>query len=412
MKILGELNAPKAICNNSKNLCEKILKNNTDLKLCSFYIADLDYVFQRISLWKRHLTNIRPSFPVKYNSDPELLKILAKNNFVFGVRSKKEMESMRSCTLSDNGMHLSTPCTLNSTLKYAAANGIQTLVFDNENELKKIKKIHPTAKVLLRLSTNDGSVWGTDAHGANRSNWLNLIVTCSELGLNLSGVAFDGCHTGKQFFDSISDAHNVFQLAKQHNMTMTTVNIGSIPAEGCIATLAEEITGAFGHFFTEFPLLDIVADGGKFVAESAYTLVTRVTYITVNDGVPRYVINDGVYNSFGSILNNQNNNPSKGLIPDIIPAFSPSTEMEPKLSSICGSSVTDNDSFDDSFELIVDDILLPALYKDDVLIWHNMGNIVANNPIIRHQASPHILKCLKTKSLCEARICQEIEVEC
>ena len=86
--------------------------------------------------------------------------------------------------------------------------------FDNVNELRKIKKLHPHAQVILRISTDDSDsiCQFSQKFGANRADWLELLVTCRELGLNLTGVSFhvgSGCRDVKQYFNSISDAREV-----------------------------------------------------------------------------------------------------------------------------------------------------------------------------------------------------------
>ena len=44
-----------------------------------------------------------------------------------------------------------------SHLEYARSMGVKMMTFDNHAELKKIKEIHPTANILLRIHVADSN---------------------------------------------------------------------------------------------------------------------------------------------------------------------------------------------------------------------------------------------------------------
>ena len=85
------------------------------------------------------------------------------------------------------------------------------LVFDHEDELLKIKKLHPKSRLLMRMVTNDINSMHplSMKFGAKRAEWINLILKCKELELNLVGIAFhvgSGARDPQQFIDSFIDA--------------------------------------------------------------------------------------------------------------------------------------------------------------------------------------------------------------
>ena len=85
------------------------------------------------------------------------------------------------------------------------------LVFDHEDELLKIQKLHPKGRLLMRIVTNDADSMHSLSvkFGAKRSEWNNLISKCKELDLNLVGVAFhvgSGARDPQQFIDSFNDS--------------------------------------------------------------------------------------------------------------------------------------------------------------------------------------------------------------
>ena len=85
------------------------------------------------------------------------------------------------------------------------------LVFDHEDELLKIQKLHRNSRLLMRIVTNDADSMHSLSvkFGAIRSEWNNLISKCKELDLNLVGVAFhvgSGARDPQQFIDSFNDS--------------------------------------------------------------------------------------------------------------------------------------------------------------------------------------------------------------
>ena len=85
------------------------------------------------------------------------------------------------------------------------------LVFDHEDELLKIQKLHRNSRLLMRIVTNDADSMHSLSvkFGAKRSEWNNLILKCKELDLNLVGVAFhvgSGAKDPQQFIDSFNDS--------------------------------------------------------------------------------------------------------------------------------------------------------------------------------------------------------------
>ena len=68
--------------------------------------------------------------------------------------------------------------------------------------------------------------------------------------------------------------------------------------------LASTINCAIKKNFSD-PNIRIIAEPGRFMVASAYTLVTKVTTVrdtSAKGGDVRYYINDGVYGSFNNII--------------------------------------------------------------------------------------------------------------
>ena len=337
-----------------------------------FYLVNLGAVTAKLSEWNRHLPRVKPFYAVKCNPDPAVLDLMAKNDTGFDVASKKEIEQALKLGVDPSNLIFANPCKLSSHIKYAAAKGVSKMTFDNVNELRKIKKLHPNAQVILRISTDDSDsiCQFSQKFGANRADWLELLVTCRELGLNLTGVSFhvgSGCRDVKQYFNSISDAREVFDMARDYGYDLNLLDIGGgFPGypneqaeEPTFGELAEEINSALDCCFSDLPV-KVIAEPGRFMVSSAFTLVTAVTTVRDNrEGDCRYYLNDGVYGSFNNILHDHAQPKPEVLV---------STENGKlhQMCSIWGPSC-------DGLDQINSELFFPRLAEGDFLVWFDMG---------------------------------------
>lgn len=377
-------------------LCE-LAEKCSSVNSSSFYIADLEHVLQRICLWNRHMPNVKPIYPLKYNSDSKLMKLLSTEGFGFSVSSKKDIEQLANLKLLSRDVMMTMPCRLNSQLKSASANKIGILTFDSESELSKIAKFHPEAKLLLRISTKDDTEWGDRAHGATSHERRTLFAAAAQLGLNIVGVAFDGVRDGKEYFNVISECRYLFEQGRAYNFPMNIIDIGSV--DNCdhdsFLMKTECIQIAIEQFFVHEDIC-VQAHLDKFIVKNAYSLITQVTSVTKQNQMNIYSINDSIYQSFDLNHNNK--------FPENISENS-HLETNSSRSMIMGSS-------GDELDLLAKEGFMPQIEVGSLLAWHNMGNILTKTPIIYHQANSAILKRIRTESFSEVQKCQEIEVEC
>jgi ornithine decarboxylase len=84
------------------------------------------------------------------------------------------------------------PCKPIAHLKYAAANGVRMLTFDNVDELYKIKKYHPTAQPVLRIRTDDSRSFCQLGlkFGASMCSVKLLLQKAKELELDMLGIRY------------------------------------------------------------------------------------------------------------------------------------------------------------------------------------------------------------------------------
>lgn len=423
MKILGDQCASTQTLTKReiKDLCKSITEQQPDSDV-PFYLIDLNDVQEKIAKWNRNLPQVQPFFAVKCNPDPNVLKIMVENGCGFDVASKKELDQVLKYDINKENIVFANPCKPNSHIKFAAANQVNMMTFDNVNELKKIKKLHPTAQVILRIATDDSDsiCQFSQKFGAARSDWLNLIATCRELNLELVGVSFhvgSGCRDVSQYSNSIQDARDIFNIGAQQGFNMNILDIGGgfpgYPAssesdEPSFEELASTINCAIKNTnFLDIPNIRIIAEPGRYMVASAYNLVTKVTTVRDNSakgGDVRYYINDGVYGSFNNIIYDH----AKPM-PELL-QFNTS-KKEYKTCSIWGPSC-------DGLDQINADLYFSTLTEGDYLIWFDMGAYTTaaasefnGMPLPRQYYFSRNYQRLRTNSV-SLNKCQEIGVEC
>jgi len=84
------------------------------------------------------------------------------------------------------------PVKTTTSLRYARKVGLRYLVFDNDEELQKIKTVYPQATLLLRIAVKNTSavIQLSDKFGAESPSSLRLLRRAVELGMDVAGISF------------------------------------------------------------------------------------------------------------------------------------------------------------------------------------------------------------------------------
>ena len=206
-----------------------------------------------------------------------------------------------------------------SHIRHAAAVGVDMMTVDNESELHKIKKLHPGAKIVIRIRCDAeiaqcqlGMKFGCDPS----YEAPNLLRLSRMLDLDVIGVSFhvgSGCQDPPVFQRAIRHAKTLFELAKDLGFKPYLLDLGGgYPGDkgSSIDKIAEVINSALEENFDNDDV-HIIAEPGRFFVASAFTLATSIhskravrgdkmspNVVTHN----MYYINDGVYGSFNCLL--------------------------------------------------------------------------------------------------------------
>jgi ornithine decarboxylase len=339
-----------------------------------FYAVDLEDICNKHIRWITLMPRITPHYAVKCNDDTNVIKLLAFLGAGFDCASKGEIKKVMDLGVSADRIIYANPCKQSSYVRYAAEVGVETMTFDNEQELLKIKQLHPNAKLVLRIVTDDSNAicrfsmkFGADMNTARR-----LIEKAREIGLEVVGVSFhcgSGQMTSKAFVDAIQNARTIMNYGIQLGFTMNLLDIGggfpgNTGTECYFSEIATAVNTALEEHFPNDGSVQIIAEPGRYYVASAYSLATNViaTREMVDPDTSEmkymYYINDGVYGSFNCVLYDH-------YVPE--PSFLANNESNEKfISSIWGPTC-------DGLDCIHSSIRIPKLNVGEWVLWKNMG---------------------------------------
>lgn len=301
----------------------------------AFFVINLSDVIKKFIKWKRFLPRVETFYAVKCNPDQAILRTLASLGSKFDCASMGEIDAVLALpNVTADDVIYANPVKQRKHIKYAAAKGVELMTFDNLEELAKVKELHPRAKLVLRIVTDDSqSVCQLSSkYGAPLSVCPSLLDAAAQLGLDVVGVSFhvgSGCRNVSAFVQAIENARTVFDMAAQRNFKMNILDIGGgFPGSDeadhpTFEAIAEAICPTLDALF---PTTRIIAEPGRYFVASAGTLVANVfarKEVAVLPTPPPlapghdaseelmeefptqnyvYYINDGVYGSFNCLL--------------------------------------------------------------------------------------------------------------
>ncbi|OQR81051.1 ornithine decarboxylase-like [Achlya hypogyna] len=268
----------------------------------SVYVFDLRQVPRLMAEWKAAFPRIRPFFAVKCNSDDRLVRALHAEGVGYDCASPSEIAMVTALGAPPTDVLYANPIKVESDIRAATAMGITQMSFDSVDELHKIKA-HATGPVslLLRLKCGDDNALLRmgDKFGADASDWPVLLAEARALELPVDGICFhlgSGCMNPTAYSNAIEQAANCIALAATYGFAVSTLNIGG----GFASPLNPAVVAAINDTIAlkVAPTLRVIAEPGRFFAETVCTLYSRVIGKRVRTHVHDYFIHESIHGSF------------------------------------------------------------------------------------------------------------------
>lgn len=309
----------------------------------AFFVADLSEIYRQHIRWIRALPRVIPFYAVKCNPDPYVLRLLAAMGSGFDCASNGEIQAVLDMGVSPSRIIYANPCKAASFVRNAAARNVSLTTFDNIDELYKMKRFHPTCKLVVRILTDDSKSacqLGLK-FGAPLDNVPKLLAKARELDLDVVGVSFhvgSGCYDPMSFADAVARARVAFDYGREAGYTFDLLDVGGGYDHDNFETIAQVLSPAIDKYFLDADFapggrlvegklngLRIIAEPGRYYVQRAFTLACNI--IAKRDGrsdeediddtnaeaaatteaeEPKpqimYYQNDGVYGAFNNIM--------------------------------------------------------------------------------------------------------------
>ncbi|GFT38677.1 ornithine decarboxylase [Nephila pilipes] len=251
----------------------------------SFYTFDFADVLWKVQRWKEKFPHIRPFYAVKTNSDPVLLRLLVLLEFSFDCATEGEIRYVLNAGGDPKNIIFAHVIKPPGALQYASSVGVDFMTFDSKEELLKIHKYYPEARLLLRLTPEDVkcSFDLSDKFGCDAEDAMDVLSFAKDLSLNVIGISFHVgglCKNPNSYAATIKTCGNIFQLGKKLGFDFKILDIGG-GFTGCKGSdalfdeIVQVIKSALKENFTE-PDIEIIAEPGTFFAGSAVSLTTAI----------------------------------------------------------------------------------------------------------------------------------------
>ncbi|XP_054427510.1 antizyme inhibitor 2 isoform X1 [Pteronotus mesoamericanus] len=352
-------------------------------EVTAFFVADLGAVVRKHFCFLKRLPRVRPFYAVKCNSSLGVLKVLAELGLGFSCANKTEMELVQHIGVPASKIIYANPCKQIAQIKYAAKHGVWLLSFDNETELAKVAKNHPSAKMVLCLATDDSYSRSRLSlkFGASLKSCRHLLQNARKSHVEVVGVSLhvgSSCVDPQTYAQSIADARFVFEMGAElgHRMHILDLGGGFPGVEGTkvrFEEIASVISSALDLYFPEGCGVDILAQLGRYYVTSAFTLavsiIAKKEVLLDQPGredetgsVPKtimYHLDEGIYGIFNSVL-------FDNTCPTPILLKKPSAEQPRHSSSLWGPAP-------DGRDCVAEGLWLPQLHVGDWLVFENMG---------------------------------------
>jgi len=357
----------------------------------AIYLIDLGIVLKKYQQWVQYLPRVKPFYAIKCNPNPAIVKTLASVGVNFDCASKQEIQQILGSGIAANRIIYANPTKMKSHINYAKGVGVDLMTFDNTFELEKVAECFPTARLVLRIITDDSNsiCKFSTKFGAPMDQTYNILTRAKELNLNVVGISFhvgSGCMSSKSFIAAIKSAHGVFKQGAELGFDFKLLDLGGgwpgTDDDGiCFNEIADAIRPVLDECFT--PDVQIIAEPGRYFAAECHTLAVNVfaKRVMPDPTAPGgkkflYYINDGVYQSFNCIFFDH-------AIPKPL-VFKPNNRSEQYLCTIFGPTC-------DSMDCIAKDILMPELEVGEWLYFKNMGayTTAAASPFNGFNAHPN-----------------------
>ena len=261
-------------------------------------VVDLDVVANNFRAFEKALPQSKIYYAVKANPSPEILRLLASMGSSFDCASVAEVEMAMDAGAPAERISFGNTIKKERDIARAYELGIRLFAVDCVEEVAKIARVAPDAKVFCRVLTDgEGAEWPLSRKfGCAPEMAVDVLRHAASLGLDAYGVSF---HVGSQqtnldaWDKALGDAKQVFSTLAEEGIVLKMVNMGGgfptrylkdVPAAQAYGQAIFE--GLSKHFGNRIP--ETIIEPGRGMVGNAGVIKSEVVLISkksANDNV-------------------------------------------------------------------------------------------------------------------------------
>ena len=207
----------------------EFLRNRTEDGPC--LVVDLEVVQDNYKAFANALPDTRVFYAVKANPSPEVLSLLARLGSCFDTASMAEIEMVLAAGATPDRISYGNTIKKERDIARAYALGIRLFAVDSKEEVEKIARAAPGARVFCRfLFDCAGAEWPLSRKfGCDTAMAVEVLEHAHRLGLEAHGVSF---HVGSQqrrtqAWDlALKSAAAIFRACADRGIALAMVNLG------------------------------------------------------------------------------------------------------------------------------------------------------------------------------------------
>jgi ornithine decarboxylase len=248
-------------------------------------VVDLDVVADNYRAFQRSMPDTRIFYAVKANPAPEILKLLADMGSCFDTASVPEIEMALAAGATPDRISFGNTIKKERDIARAHALGVTLFAVDSDEEVEKIARAAPGARVFCRILTDGaGAEWPLSRKfGCEPAMAVDVLMRAHALGLDAYGISF---HVGSQqtrleaWDSALAESKAIFDAMQAHGIVLKMVNLGGgfptrylkqVPGTGAYANaIHDALTKHFGNAIPETiiePGRGMVGNAGVVKAE-------------------------------------------------------------------------------------------------------------------------------------------------
>jgi ornithine decarboxylase len=248
-------------------------------------VVDLEVIAENYRAFTRAMPDTRVFYAVKANPAPEVLKLLADMGSCFDTASVPEIEMALAAGATPDRISFGNTIKKERDIARAHALGVSLFAVDSDEEVEKMARAAPGARVFCRILTDGaGAEWPLSRKfGCEPSMAVDVLMNAHARGLVAYGISF---HVGSQqtrleaWDSALAESKAIFDAMQANGITLQMVNLGGgfptkylkqVPGTGAYANaIHEALTKHFGNAIPETiiePGRGMVGNAGVVKAE-------------------------------------------------------------------------------------------------------------------------------------------------